>query len=191
MNRSVLYGCCVWCAAIVLLITAFFAIVGCSTPALYSPNIDAAFVQAVAMQWELQPVREQKAQYVDPSPVVPAASGGSIPERDNHLPDITKMVTPNSSAAAEGESTPAVSKGSPPPAVETSPKIVVYSTFGCRACVYLCKQLTEAGYDFDQVYLGGIEHRQTKFPYARIDGKRKTYEQVLAWLKERKESNEI
>jgi len=190
MNRSVLYGCCVWCAAIVLLITAFFAIVGCSTPALYSPNIDAAFVQAVAMQWELQPVREQKAQYVDPSPVVPAASGGSIPERDNHLPDITKMVTPNSSAAAEGESTPAVSKGSPPPAA-AQPAIIVYSTLNCRACIYLAKELTVAGVQFETVYLGGIENRHTEFPFATFDGERKTYKQVLAWLKERKESNEI
>jgi len=161
MNRNMLYGCFVWCAAIVWLITAFFALVGCSSPAPYSPNIDEAFVQAVAMQWEFTDSTEKSAEQSTEKP----SGKTSVETSGNHFPDSTKMVTPKQSAAAEGETTHAVDKGSAPPAVETSPKIVVYSTFGCRACVYLCKQLTEAGYDFDQVYLGGIEHRQTKFPY--------------------------
>jgi len=239
--------------------------VGCNfTPAPYSPDIDEAFVQAVAMQWEFgestvkSTVKTSGNHFPDSTKMVqstdkrPIAESKATDGDNEYVPidslncedllssdEIIRIYAENEaeiskiwasldgqehcrmkdavmiwlvtkavknpaagdsktsyppdkkqSAAAEGESTPAVSKGSPPPAA-AQPAIIVYSTLNCRACIYLAKQLTEAGIKFETVYLGGYEHRHTEFPFATFDGKRKTYEQVLAWLKERKESNEI
>jgi len=223
----------------------------CSSPAPYSPNIDEAFVQAVAMQWEFTESTVKSAEKTTGKP--------SAETSGNHLPDITKMVEATDkrpiaeskatdgdneyvpidslnyedllssdeiiriyaeneaeiskiwasldgqeycrmkdavmiwlvtkavknpaagdsktsyppdnkqSAAAEGESTPAVSKGSPPPAAaSTRPlfyEIILHTGKDCAPCDRLKHELKVRGYPF-------TEHLVSRgtVPTAFIDG---------------------
>jgi len=189
--------------------------VGCNfTPAPYSPDIDEAFVQAVAMQWEFGE----------------STVKSTVKTSGNHFPDSTKMVQSTDeyeridklpfpfdagqiayyyklyhqevdtvlsandelslgeavltvvamkqverackqkqSAAAEGESTPAVDKGSPPPAAaRTRPlfyEIILHTGKDCAPCDRLKHELKVRGYPF-------TEHLVSKgtVPTAFIDG---------------------
>jgi hypothetical protein len=179
---------------------AFAMLVGCSSPAPYAPNIDEAFVQAVAMQWEFTDSTEKSAE--KPSGKTSVETSGKVNRIKTDFPQtidtkgVTKpdskpdesgfleksglsgakrldMVRPaapqKQSAAAEGETTPAVIKGSAPPAVET-PKLLFYEIIlhtgkDCAPCDRLKHELKVRGYPF-------TEHLVSKgtVPTAFIDG---------------------
>jgi hypothetical protein len=199
----------------------------------YSPNIDEAFVQAVAMQWELQPsgktsVETSGNHFPDSTKMVEAPDEEYIDELPPlsdvdvrafytlHKPEIDKLwqkhkdwtlydavVTwgaiesvkrngkPKQSAAAEGETTPAVTKGSAPPAVET-PKLLFYEIIlhtgkDCAPCDRLKHELKVRGYPF-------TEHLVSKgtVPTAFIDGEEFVGDAIynrLKIVKLRKEKN--
>jgi len=74
------------------------------------------------------------------------------------------------SAAAEGESTPAVSKGSPPPAAaSTRPlfyEIILHTGENCKPCDEIKHELKVRGYSFTEHFV-----TEGNFPIAFIDGK--------------------
>jgi len=188
-------------------VLAFVMLVGCSSPAPYAPNIDEAFVQAVAMQWEFTDSTEKSAEkpsgktsveasgneeYIDELPPLSDVDVRAFytlykPEIDKlwqkhkdwtlydavvtwgAIESVKRNGKPNSSAAAEGETTPAVTKGSAPPAVET-PKLLFYEIIlhtgkDCAPCDRLKHELKVRGYPF-------TEHLVSKgtVPTAFIDG---------------------